>query len=97
MTRRDDYGALGAPFELEGRQMEMQVEAIENGAETRTYSIEEFARLAGISRNLAYDAAKRGEIRTLKFGRTLRVPRNWGDRFLAEGHYETREGPLVVE
>ncbi|WP_375408941.1 helix-turn-helix domain-containing protein [uncultured Methylobacterium sp.] len=40
----------------------------------RTISIEEAATWLGISRNGAYEAAKRGEIPTIKIGRLLKVP-----------------------
>jgi hypothetical protein len=43
-----------------------------------TTSVPNAGRLLGITgRNQSYEAAKRGEIRTLKFGRTLRVPTSW--------------------
>lgn len=40
-----------------------------------TVTVEEAARLLGISRSLAYDMARRGQLPTLKFGRRLVVPR----------------------
>lgn len=40
-----------------------------------TVTIPEAAKLLGISRNLAYLAAARGEIPTLKVGRRVLVPR----------------------
>jgi excisionase family DNA binding protein len=43
-------------------------------AGAKTISIEEAARELGISRNGAYEAAKRGEIPTIKIGRLLKVP-----------------------
>lgn len=43
-------------------------------AERPTLTIEEVARFIGISRSSAYEAAGRGEIPTLRFGRRLRVP-----------------------
>ncbi|MEQ9642505.1 MAG: excisionase [Alphaproteobacteria bacterium] len=42
--------------------------------EPLTYSIPEAGAMVGLSRNGAYEAAKRGEIPTLSFGRLLRVP-----------------------
>jgi excisionase family DNA binding protein len=42
---------------------------------TLTVSIPETARLLGISKNLAYEAAARGEIPTVKIGRRVLVPR----------------------
>ncbi len=48
----------------------------ERGVEVRlTLSIPETAQLLGISRGLAYDLARRGEIPTLQFGRRRVVPR----------------------
>ena len=40
-----------------------------------TYTIEEAARLLGVSRGTAYESARRGEIPTLRLGRRLLVPR----------------------
>ncbi len=41
----------------------------------RTITIDEAARELGLSRNAAYDAAKRGDLPTIKMGRRLLVPR----------------------
>jgi excisionase family DNA binding protein len=49
----------------------------------KTMTIPEFAEEAGIGRNAAYDAAKRGEIPTIRLGRRLLVPREALDRMLA--------------
>ena len=38
-------------------------------------SVEEAAKLLGISRGLAYEAARRGELPTIWLGRRLLVPR----------------------
>ena len=43
----------------------------------QTLSLPEVAAIMGIGRNAAYDAARRGEIPTLRFGKLLRVPRAW--------------------
>lgn len=40
-----------------------------------TVTVEEAARLLGISRSLAYEMARAGQLPTLKFGRRLVVPR----------------------
>lgn len=40
-----------------------------------TLSVPEAAEILGIGRNAAYDAAKRGEIPTIKLGKLIRVPR----------------------
>jgi excisionase family DNA binding protein len=39
------------------------------------YSVPEAGRLLGLSRNAAYEAAKRGDIPTLRIGRLLLVPK----------------------
>lgn len=49
----------------------------------RTYDVEEAAKLLGIGRNAAYDAARRGEIPTIKMGRRLLVPKAALDRLLS--------------
>jgi excisionase family DNA binding protein len=40
-----------------------------------TLSVEEAASLAGISRNSAYEAVRRGELPVIRVGRRLLVPR----------------------
>lgn len=40
-----------------------------------TYTVEEAAALLGISRGLAYDLVRRGEIVSVQLGRRLVVPR----------------------
>ena len=42
--------------------------------EPLTMSVDDAARLLGISRGLAYDAARRGELPTIRLGRRLLVP-----------------------
>jgi excisionase family DNA binding protein len=44
-------------------------------SEPLTMSVEDAAKLLGVSRGLAYEAAKRGELPTIKLGRRLLVPR----------------------
>jgi excisionase family DNA binding protein len=39
------------------------------------YTVPEAGRLLGLGRNAAYDAAKRGDIPTLRVGRLLLVPK----------------------
>jgi excisionase family DNA binding protein len=43
--------------------------------ETLTISVDAAARLAGISRNSAYEAVRRGELPVIRIGRRLLVPR----------------------
>jgi excisionase family DNA binding protein len=47
-----------------------------------TYSVPEAGRRVGLGRNASYDAARRGELPTLRFGRKLRVPRALLDKML---------------
>jgi excisionase family DNA binding protein len=42
--------------------------------EAKTVSVPEAGKWLGIGRNAAYEAARRGEIPTIKIGRLLRVP-----------------------
>lgn len=53
-------------------------------AAQKTITIPEAAQELGISRNGAYEAAKRGEIPTVRIGRRLLVPRNAIDRLLEQ-------------
>jgi hypothetical protein len=49
--------------------------SVENNTEPKTLSITEAGRLYfGLSRNGSYDAAKRGDIPTIRIGRIYRVP-----------------------
>jgi excisionase family DNA binding protein len=50
--------------------------------EKKTVSVPEAGQELGIGRNAAYDAAKRGDIPTIKIGRRLLVPRAALDRLL---------------
>jgi excisionase family DNA binding protein len=43
--------------------------------EPLTYTVEEAGRLLGIGRGLAYQAARAGELPTVRLGRRLLVPR----------------------
>ena len=43
-------------------------------AERRTYSVEEAAEILGISRSLAYECVKSGEIPAVKFRRRIVIP-----------------------
>ena len=49
----------------------------------RTYSIDEVAKLLGIGRNSAYEAARRGDFPTIKVGSRIVVPKAALDRMLA--------------
>ena len=49
-----------------------------------TYSIAEAADKLGIGKNQAYEAARRGEIPTIKIGKRVLVPRVPFDRMLEQ-------------
>ncbi len=44
-------------------------------AERLTYDIEEAGKLLGLGRNASYEAAKRGDLPTIRIGRRLLVPK----------------------
>jgi excisionase family DNA binding protein len=48
----------------------------------RTYTVEEAAKLLGIGRNQAYEAARRGDFPTMRIGKRLLVPKAPFDRLL---------------
>jgi excisionase family DNA binding protein len=52
--------------------------------ERKTITVTEAGAQLGLGRNSAYEAAKRGEIPTVKIGRRLLVPRDAVDRLLAQ-------------
>jgi excisionase family DNA binding protein len=51
----------------------------------KTYDVEEAGRLLGIGRNQAYEAAKRGQLPTIRIGKRILVPKNALDRLLNDG------------
>jgi excisionase family DNA binding protein len=48
----------------------------------QTYTVEEAARLLGVSRGVGYEAARRGELPTIRLGRRLLVPKVALERML---------------
>src|SRR3954451_6893426 len=50
-----------------------------------TYSVEEVAKLFGIGRNQAYEAAARGDYPTIRIGKLIRAPKARIDRMLRLG------------
>ena len=52
--------------------------------ERLTYSVDEAAALLGLSRSMAYECIRRGEIPAIRFGRRVLVPRMAIDELL--GH-----------
>ena len=58
-----------------GRSQNDQTGAAPSAAERLVYTVPEAGRLLGLSRNGSYEAAKRGEIPTIRIGRLLLVPK----------------------
>ncbi len=51
-----------------------------------TYEVPEAGAMVGLNRNASYEAAKRGEIPTVNFGKLKRVPRAaWHRKLQADG------------
>jgi excisionase family DNA binding protein len=48
----------------------------DNSEQTLTLSVDEAAGLLGISRGLAYELVHRGELRAIRLGRRILVPRH---------------------
>jgi len=53
--------------------------------DNQTITVPEAGKALGLTRHGAYEAAKRGEIPTLRFGRLLRVSRRWLEGVLCNG------------
>ena len=59
----------------------------------RVYTIPEAGQLLGLSRSSAYDAARRGDIPTLRIGRRVLVPRERLEQLLrGEGDKQSASG-----
>lgn len=61
-----------------------EVESRINISERLCLSVPEAAALLGISRNLAYEMAKQGQLPVVKFGRRLLVPKVALEKMLSE-------------
>ena len=55
------------------------------GEEKLTLTVSETARLLGISRGLAYEMVRTGEIPSVRFGKRVLVPRRALERLLEKG------------
>jgi hypothetical protein len=60
------------------------LEGVETGNKTErlVYDVPEAGAMLGLSRNGSYEAAKRGDIPTIKIGRLLKVPKVAFERML---------------
>jgi excisionase family DNA binding protein len=67
------------PGENMGRKRKLATEQ-----KPETYSVPEAGRIVGLGKNASYDAAHRGELPVLRFGRILRVPRAALERMLGK-------------
>lgn len=63
---------------------ELGTDATSPDEKPETYSVPEAGRIVGLGRNASYDAARRGELPVLRFGRILRVPRAALERLLGK-------------
>jgi excisionase family DNA binding protein len=52
--------------------------------ERRTYRIEEVAKMLGISRAAAYNAAARGDFPSIRIGKRIVVPRGGVEKLIAD-------------
>lgn len=55
-----------------------------NDVERKTYSVDEAAAILGISRSLAYECIKTGEIPSIKFRRRIVIPAYVIDQLVSE-------------
>lgn len=46
------------------------------------YTVQELAELLHIGRNAAYDLVKSGKIRSIRIGKSIRIPRSALEKFL---------------
>jgi excisionase family DNA binding protein len=63
---------------------------IQTAPSRMTVTVEEAAQLLGIGRQSAYQAARTGELPTIKLGRRLLVPRAQLDAMLGVDHNDER-------
>jgi len=78
--------ADGGPFDAHGDDVaEGMIDRLADRGERLAFSITETASLLGISRALAYELARRGELPTMQLGRRRVVPRAALVRYAASG------------
>ena len=67
-----------------------------SASETLTVSVDEAARLLGISRNLAYDLVREGRLPHVRLGRRILVPRFGLEQWLAREANVDPPAPTVL-
>ena len=72
---RVSYRQLGSPQHRDYAVQPPRQMAITPTSDAIVISVIEAARLAGISRQSAYEAVRRGEIPTIRIGRRILVPK----------------------
>jgi excisionase family DNA binding protein len=65
-------------------------------SERLTYTVEEAARAIGVSRGLAYELVRRGDLRTVHVGRRVLVPREAVRDFLGLGQEQVSASPRTT-
>jgi hypothetical protein len=65
-----------------GTEQYLEGELMADQSERLTYDVVEAGKKAGLGRNASYDAARRGEIPTVKLGNRLLVPKKKWDAIL---------------
>ena len=63
---------------------------------TKTISVEEAAKVLGIGRNSAYEAARNGQLPVIKIGKLLRIPVVALERMLSEAKPTAPEDEFVA-
>ena len=71
---------------------EVPMPSMKNTQDRRAYTVEEVARLLGISRGSAYEAVRSGQIRSLTIGRRIVIPPSAVIELL--GHEPPRRPPI---
>jgi excisionase family DNA binding protein len=67
-------------------------------SERQTFTVEECAQLLGVGRGTAYEAVRRGELKAIRLGRRIVVPKHalealLGVNEVSNGHGPADEGP----
>jgi excisionase family DNA binding protein len=82
-TEQLDPEGTGTVAQGVDRAFELRPEPAPAEARRLTYTVEEVAELLGVSRALAYEAVRRGEVPSLRIGRRILVPRIAIERMVA--------------